>query len=88
MSQAHVWTIDIAFTEDGDHTRADAVLDLGAAHYHGWGRAKRNPHDPDVPRVGEELAAARALEDLVGKLLHAAEEDVESFEGHHVNLHV
>ena len=25
MAEAHVWTVDIAFTENEDHTRADAA---------------------------------------------------------------
>lgn len=36
MSEARVWTIDIAFTASEDHTRADALLDAGADRYHGW----------------------------------------------------
>jgi hypothetical protein len=41
-------------------------------------RAHRlRPHDPDVPEIGEEIAAARALLDLAGHLLHAAADDLE-----------
>lgn len=87
MSQARMWNVDIAFTEDGDHTRADALLDVDGMHHHGWGRARRNPADPDVPKVGEEIAAARALEDLARHLLGEAEQDIEAFEGRPVNVH-
>ena len=52
MSEPRVWIVDIAFTEDADHTRADALLDAGANRYHGWGRARRNPIDPDRPKIG------------------------------------
>ena len=82
------WTIDIAFTEDEDHTRADALLDTGPDRYHGWGRARRNPIDPDRPKIGEQIAVARALENLVGQLRDAAEHDIEGFEGHTVHIHV
>jgi len=31
----------------------------------GWGRAGRNPSDPTVPKIGGELATARALSDAL-----------------------
>ena len=88
MSEQRVWTVEIAFTEDEDHTRADAILEAGADRYHGWGRARRNPADPDRPKIGEEIAAARALENVVVQLRGAAEFDISEFEGHAVQVHV
>ena len=83
----HIWNVSIAFTEDDDRkTRADAILELRGERFHGWGRAKRNPDDPNVPVVGEELAAARALSDLSHQLLHAAAGRIEDWEGHEVEL--
>ena len=38
--------------------------------------ARLNPHDPDVPEIGDELAAARALSDLAHVLLEAAADDL------------
>lgn len=70
---------DIVFTEDGDRTRAEAVLDLGGMYFHGFGEARRAPGDPDVPMVGEELSASRALSDLADKLLDAAAARIEKF---------
>jgi len=35
------------------------------------------PADPDVPEIGEELAAARALHDLAEHLLRTAQDDIE-----------
>jgi hypothetical protein len=81
------WTVDIELQEDGDHTRADAITTIGARRYHGWGRARRNPVDPDVPKIGEELAAARALSDLAHQLLNAAVDDIEAFEGRPTVVH-
>ena len=81
------WTVSVAFTEDGDRTRADATLQLASQRFHGFGQAKRSPGDPTVPVIGQDLAAARALSDLSHKLLEAAAERIESFEGHPVNLH-
>jgi hypothetical protein len=87
MSERRVWTVEIVFTEDEDRTRADARLLAAERELHGWGRARRNPADPDIPAVGEELAAARALADLTHQLVHAAAERIEAFEGHPVQLH-
>lgn len=81
------WTVEIAFSEDADRTRADAVLTVGDTRLHGWGRSRRNPSDPDVPKIGEEIAAARALADLSRQLLHEAADMIERREGHPVSLH-
>lgn len=81
------WTVSLAFTEDGDHTRADATLALASGPLHGVGHAKRAPHDPSVPVVGQDLAAARALSDLAHQLVHAAAARIEAYEGHPVRLH-
>ena len=82
-----IWCVSVSFTEDADRTRADAILDLAGQKFHGFGRAKRAPEDPNVPVIGQDLAAARALSDLAHQLLEAASERIESFEGHHVSLH-
>jgi hypothetical protein len=81
MSSGPTWLVEITFSEDEDHTRADAILELSGQRFHAWGRAKRAPSDPNVPVVGEELAAARALSDLTHKLLHAASTKIEGWEG-------
>jgi hypothetical protein len=87
MSDKRVWTVEIVFTEDDDHTRADALLQAGERGFSGWGRARRNPADPSVPVIGEELAAARALSDLAHRLLHEAASAIEQFDGAPVTLH-
>jgi hypothetical protein len=81
------WSVGIAFTEDGDRTRADAILELAQQRFHGYGQAKRAPDDPRVPVIGQDLAAARALSDLSHQLLQAAAERIEEFEGHPVRPH-
>ena len=70
---------DIVFTDEGDRTRAEAVLDLGGMHFYGFGDAMRAAGDPDVPIVGEQLSASRALSDLAHKLLDAAAARIEKF---------
>ena len=42
----------------------------------GHAEAHRNPHDPSVPEIGDELAAGRALADLGQQLIHMAAIDV------------
>jgi len=86
MSETRTWAVTITFTEDGDKTRADAVLTGGPEEIRGWGRAKRNPVDPDVPAVGEEVAAARALHDVAHHLIEQAMHAIESWEGHPVHV--
>jgi hypothetical protein len=87
MSKTTVWTVQIAITEEGDETRADAVLEGAATQHRGWGRAQRSPDDSDVPRIGDEIAAARALEDLVRKLLATAENDIAEHTGERTHIH-
>ena len=86
MSAQRIWTVTIAFTDDGDKTRADAILAGGPDDLRGWGRAKRNPHDPDLPAVGEEIAAARALHDLAHHLVERASYAIEEWEGRPVHV--
>ncbi len=82
-----VWPLEIVFTEDDRTTQADVVLDVGGHHHHGWGRARRNPADPNIPVIGEEVAAARALIRLAHQLLGAAESDIEEIEQRPVHIH-
>lgn len=81
------WNVVVSFTESDRTTRADAVIDVGGHHLHGWGQARKDPVDEDVPIIGEEIAAARALIRLAHRMLGAAEQDVEAIEQHPVRIH-
>jgi hypothetical protein len=35
------WSVTVSFTEDGDRTRADAILELASHRFHGFGQAQR-----------------------------------------------
>jgi hypothetical protein len=73
------WNIAVTIDEDGDDTHVDAVLSLeGKTEVRGRGMSRRNPRDDSEPRIGEELAAARALSDLAHQLLGLAASDIES----------
>lgn len=78
--------VDIAIDEAEDHTEAEATIRVRDRDFTGRGRARRNPRDPNVPVVGEELATARALADLAHQLLAAAADEIEGFVGHRVSL--
>jgi hypothetical protein len=78
--------IEITFEEDGDHTIARASISIRGVTLTGSGRSRRNPTDPKVPMVGEELAAARALSDLAHHLVEAAAEVISEREGRPAHL--
>lgn len=78
--------IKVEVDQDVEHTEATAIIKIGGREFAGFGRAKRNPSDPNVPMVGEELALARALSELSHHLLDAAADGIERFEGHAVDL--
>lgn len=73
------WSVLLQLTESDGQTHAQAVLDSGADHQlRGHGIARKRPADADVPEIGDELAAARALADLAHQLLDAAAGDIEA----------
>ncbi|MFC5905693.1 DUF1876 domain-containing protein [Streptacidiphilus monticola] len=67
------WHIEMEFREEGAKTAAVALVRLpDGTELRSQGYTSKHPNDPDLPRVGEELAAARALNDLAGQLLAKA----------------
>jgi hypothetical protein len=81
------WSVDIYLYEDESATAANAVLrsDVpGALDVHG--EAHRRPADPDMPKVGDEVAVARALRRLADRLLEMASHDLSDAEGRPVSL--
>ncbi|MFG1615314.1 DUF1876 domain-containing protein [Nonomuraea wenchangensis] len=77
--RAKEWNVRLELTEDGDDTSAQAelVTDDGV-EVRGQGRARRNPSDPSVPLIGDELAASRALADLAEQLALTTRRDIAS----------
>ncbi len=82
MDDVKQWTVTIDIDEHDGHTRAIARLqDRDTERLTGVGLARLDPADRDVPEIGDELAAARALSDLSHRLLRTATEDVEQSTG-------
>lgn len=76
---AKEWSVTVFISEHGGSTRAEARLDTGAGtRLTGTGVARLSPKDTDVPEIGDEVAASRALADLAQRLLHTAEDDAEA----------
>lgn len=74
---AKSWTVQIDIGEYEGMTRAIAQLRAGDDTSHsGTGVARLNPEDPNVPEIGDELAAARALSQLAHELLDTAADDI------------
>ncbi len=65
-------TLSIHLYEDADDTKAIAKLDLRGDHFECTGSSRRNPADDPRPLIGEEIAIARALNELQHELLEAA----------------
>jgi hypothetical protein len=71
--------IKLHVVEDETTTIVHTVLDLRGDHFESTGKARRNPADPPMPLVGEELAVARALQELSSQLIEAAQDKIEKF---------
>lgn len=71
------WKVRLHLFEEDGTTKAHAVLDTGTSVLTGHGVAHRNPADPDVPEIGDELAAGRAMQDLGRQLVDIAGHDIE-----------
>lgn len=84
---ASSWFVDIKLGEYDGRTRAVARL-----HTHdrtalvGTGLARLNPGEHDVPEIGAELAAARALHALADRLLGAVVGDLSDVTDEDVTL--
>ncbi len=72
-------TLHLHIAEDDTDTLAHAVLNLRGDHFESVGKSRRNPIDPPMPVIGEELAIARALSDLTGQVMKAAQEKIANF---------
>lgn len=88
MSATKQWSITVDIDEQDDSTLAHvSVRTPKGQDVTGVGEAQRNPLDPNVPEIGDELAVARALRNLAERLLHTTEKDITSATGEPAHLH-
>ncbi|WUS95533.1 DUF1876 domain-containing protein [Streptomyces sp. NBC_00708] len=73
MNRTLEWTVRVELSEDDGTTMAEAVLDTGTAKLTGQGIARCSPQDSDVPTIGDEVAASRAMHDVAGQLMSVAD---------------
>ncbi|ONH29549.1 DUF1876 domain-containing protein [Pseudofrankia asymbiotica] len=95
-TKTKTWTVDVQLIEDEGSTRAEARLyedgamqlgKLGAGEeICAVGLARCHPHDADMPTIGDEVAASRALADLAHQLLDTAARNIESRTGEHATV--
>jgi uncharacterized protein DUF1876 len=89
MKVNDVWSVSLSVAETDGQTRAGARLVMsGDDQLVGHGQARRNPADREVTRIGAQIAAARALSDLAGQLLHAAATAIEDSTHEQARLHL
>jgi Domain of unknown function (DUF1876) len=82
VDEVMTWNVTIDIGEHDGRTRAVAHLHTrDTERMVGVGFARLAPSDRDVPEIGAEIAAARALAELSRRLLGAATEDVEAITG-------
>ncbi|GAA4870531.1 dsRBD fold-containing protein [Kitasatospora terrestris] len=72
------WDVELSFEEDGTHTACEArLIGTGAPALTGRGAAERSAADRPVTRIGEEVAASRALDELSRRLRTQAGGDID-----------
>ncbi|MGA4542353.1 DUF1876 domain-containing protein [Uniformispora flossi] len=71
------WHVEMEFREDGDRTMAAALVRLpDGTEVRGHGQCRRHHSDEPQLRVGEEVAGARALNDIAMQLVTKAEAEL------------
>jgi len=89
MNLTDDWLVSLSVAETDSQTRAEARLAVpGGEQLAGHGLARRNPADREVARIGAQIAAARALSDLAGQLLHEAAAAIEDSTYEQARLHL
>ena len=88
MSATKQWSVTVEIDEEENTTLAHASIRTPSGQdVTGVGKADRNPLDPSVPAIGDELAVARALRNLAERLLHTTEKDIQGATGESAHLH-
>ena len=88
MATSKAFRVDLDVLEEGNTTGATARLVIDGEEIVASGVARRNPHDPDMPKIGDELAVARALLLLARQLGYKVDEGITAYEGHEVHVSI
>ncbi|MCZ6807514.1 MAG: DUF1876 family protein [Deltaproteobacteria bacterium] len=88
MATSKAFRVDLNVIEEGNTTDATARLVIDGEEIVASGMARRNPDDPDMPRIGDELAVARALLLLARELSQKVDEGIAAYEGHEVHVSI
>ncbi|MFG2513351.1 DUF1876 domain-containing protein [Streptomyces sp. NPDC048584] len=76
------WHVELEFMEDEQQTRAVAMVRLpDGSEVRARGHANRHHTDSNQPRVGEEIAGARALNELAMQMLSKAHSEIDDASG-------
>ncbi|MFC7879161.1 dsRBD fold-containing protein [Isoptericola sp. NPDC057391] len=88
-ARALTWDVRVSLVESAGSTTAEAMLTPGpdVGSLRGVGHARKDPGDLQVPVIGDEVAAARALRRLADALLEQAEQDISAQTGHRAHVH-
>ncbi|WP_402464128.1 dsRBD fold-containing protein [Isoptericola aurantiacus] len=86
------WHIQLSLVESAGSTTAEAVLVAGPGEHDAGtlrsvGHARRDPQDEEIPVIGDEVAAGRALRRLADALLGQAEHDITASTGDPAHVH-
>jgi hypothetical protein len=93
------WQVQVTLVESAGSTTAEAMLTAGPAGaarsgvpsevgtIRAVGPTRKNPDDVEVPLIGDEVAAGRALRRLADALLDQAEQDISAQTGHRAHVH-
>lgn len=86
MQHVKEWPIKLYFFEEDGLTQARTALKADARTIEAVGEARCAPGDFDVPEIGDEVAAGRALIALGKILLGTSEDDIEDVQGRRVRV--
>lgn len=86
MSYSVDWEIAVRIVAKDEQTAAHATVETDSRTLYGDGFARHNPGDLDVPAIGCELAAGRALIELGTRLVDRAAADIGKIEGRRVSV--
>ncbi|GAA4427338.1 hypothetical protein GCM10023169_27240 [Georgenia halophila] len=82
------WHVQLSLVESSGSTVAEATLVGGAPEQlRAVGHARKDPGDDEIPVIGDEVAAGRALNRLAERLMAAAEHDISSRTGNRAHVH-